>query len=191
MKIGQTISTFAAALVIASLGAIPSWGATGGQPSVNTTELEHQVRQVIAKLPYYGVFDELAYSVDANGQVTLSGQVRTYNVHNSAVRAVREIPGVLRVADEIEVLPLSPNDDSIRVRAYNAIFGFPALSRYAVRAQSPIRILVKNGNVTLSGFVSTAMDRDLIYSRVRLLPGAFKITNELQLDNAAPPQPIG
>ena len=113
MKIGRTISTF---LAVAAL-AIPSFAAAAEEKNA---KLEQQVRQAILTLPWYGVFDGIDWEVGANGIVTLKGQVRTYNVHNSAVDAVKRIAGVVRVNDRIEVLPLSPFDDIIRVRAYNA-----------------------------------------------------------------------
>ncbi len=179
MKIGRTISTFVAAGV---LMALPGFGATKGAP-VSNPNIERDVRQAINKLAYYGVFDDLSFSVDKTGAVTLSGQVMQYNVRNSAVSVVRDVPGVTRVNDQIEVLPLSPFDNSIRIRAYNAIFGYPALSRYAINSRPPIRILVKNGNVTIAGVVNNDLDRKLIYNRVQNLPRVFSVTSNLRLDS--------
>jgi hyperosmotically inducible periplasmic protein len=149
---------------------------------VESSTLDAQVRQAIQKLAYYGVFDDLAYSVDDKGVVTLSGQVRQYNVRNSAVSVVRGITGVTGVQDQIEVLPLSPFDDRIRLRAYNAIYGYPALSRYAINARPPIRILVKNGHLTVTGYVANELDRRLVENRLQGLGGTFSVTNTLALD---------
>jgi len=181
MRIGNAISTFFAAAVLL---AVPGFGASsqGAANPVPKAELEREVRHALNTLAWYGVFDELAFDIDDAGAVTLSGQVMQYNVRNSAVSAVKRLAGVVRVEDQIEVLPLSPYDNSIRVRAYNAIFGYPALSRYAINARPPIRILVKNGNVTLAGVVNNEMDRTLVYNRVIALPGAFSVTNDLRLD---------
>lgn len=172
MKIGYTILTLALAT-----SAFASQGTPGPNPN-----LERDVRQAINTVAWYGVFDDLSYSIDSEGAVTLTGQVMQYNVRNSAVSAVKNVAGVTRVDDKIEVLPLSPFDNGIRIRAYNAIFGFPALSRYAINARPPIRILVKNGNITLAGVVNNELDRTLAYNRLRALPGAFSVTNQLRLD---------
>ncbi len=180
MKIGRTISTL---FLAGAMLAVPSFGATAPATSLN---LERDVRRAINTLAWYDVFDHLTFQLDANGTVTLSGQVMTYNVRNSAVSAVKHLPGVTRVQDNIEVLPLSPFDNGIRIRAYNAIFGYPALNRYAINARPPIRILVKNGNVTLAGVVNNELDRTLAYNRVMGLPGTFSVTNELRLDSEFP-----
>ncbi len=165
---------------------------TSTKPSTDTatvvdqdavSNLNSDVRQAINKLPYYGVFDDLSYSIDSAGVVTLGGEARTYVVRNSAISAVKNVPGVTRVEDKIEVLPLSPYDDNIRARAYNTIFNFPALSRYAINSRPPIRIIVNRGNVTLSGVVNNELDRTLIYNRVQVLPGVFSVKNELRLDS--------
>ncbi len=175
MKIGNTISTFftAAVLTVSAFGAqIPS----------TNPNLEKDVRHAINSLAYYGVFDDLGFTIGDNGVVTLTGEVMQYYVHNSAISAVRDVPGVTRVVDQIEVLPLSPFDNDIRIRAYNAIFGYPALSRYALNSRPPIHIVVKRGNITLAGVVNNELDRKLAFTRLRSLPGALSITNDLRLD---------
>jgi len=175
MRIAKTIGAFFGTALLA----VSSFGASS--PSEVSRDLGTKVRQAINGLAYYGVFDEIGYNVN-DGVVTLTGEVRTYPVHNSAISSVRNIPGVTKIVDNIEVLPLSPYDDNLRVRAYNAIFAYPALSRYAINSRSPIRILVKNGNITLSGVVNRELDRELIYNRVSGLAGAFSVTNNLRLD---------
>lgn len=162
--------------------AASAFGATVPTP-VSVENLDREVRSAINKLPYFGVFDDLSYSIDNMGVVILSGATRTYVVRNSAVSAVKHLPGVTRVEDKIEVLPLSPYDDNIRIRAYNAIFGYPALSRYAINARPPIRIIVNRGNVTLAGVVNNELDRTLVYNRIQALSGVFSVTNDLRLDS--------
>jgi hyperosmotically inducible periplasmic protein len=179
MRIAKTITAFFGTALLAA----SSFGAS--DPTSAPADLSVQVRHAINGLAYYGVFDEIGYSIN-DGVVTLTGEVRTYPVHNSAISAVKGIPGVARVIDNIEVLPLSPYDDNLRIRAYNAIFSFPALSRYAINSRSPIRILVKDGNITLSGVVNSELDRELIYNRVNSLAGAFSVTNNLRLDSDTP-----
>jgi hyperosmotically inducible protein len=175
--------------VMTAILAVPAFAASEAADA--NPDLDKQVRQAINKLAYYSVFDDLSYSISEAGIVTISGQVTQYTVRNSALAAVSRLTGVVRVEDKIEVLPLSPFDNNIRLRAYNAIFGYPALSRYAINARPPIRILVKNGNITITGVVNNDLDRKLVYSRIRALPGAFTVTNGLRLDSDPAPQPVG
>ena len=105
-------------------------------------------------LPFYGVFDNLAYKVDPDGTVTLLGQVARPVLKSDAENAVKRIVGVPRVVNNIEVLPTSFEDDRIRREVYRAIYGNPALNEYQMRAVPPIHIIVKNGHVTLEGAVA-------------------------------------
>ena len=146
------------------------------------SRLINQVRHALLMLPYYGVFDDLAFKVDG-GTVTLLGAVTRPTLKSDAEAAVKHIEGVERVINEIEVLPLSPMDDSIRVAEYRAIYGDPALStRYGYRSLPPIHIIVKNGHVTLEGAVANKTDADLAYLRANAVPGVFSVTNDLQVE---------
>ena len=140
------------------------------------------VRQALNKLSWYGVFDNLDYEIDNAGTVTLTGEVTRYSVRNDAVSTVKHLPGVAKVIDKIEILPLSRFDDDIRVRAYRAIYDYPALSMYAVRARGPIRIIVRNGEVTLVGAVASEQDRRIVFNRVSTLPNTFKVINDLVIN---------
>jgi hyperosmotically inducible protein len=140
--------------------------------------LEKEVRHELVMLPFYGVFDNFAYKVDG-GTVTLLGQVTRPTLKTDAEKAVKQIEGVERVDNRIEVLPLSPNDDRIRVAAYRAIYGTPGLDRYALRAVPTIHILVSNGNVTLEGAVGTEMDKNLADIKAKGVPGVFSVKNNL------------
>jgi hyperosmotically inducible protein len=80
------------------------------------------------------------------------------------------------------VLPLSSFDDGIRLRTARAIYGYPALQRYGAGTQPSIRIIVKNGNVTLVGSVSTGVDKQLVSMRANGVPGVFAVNNQLQID---------
>ncbi len=178
MRIGKTIVAFLGTMALAA-----STFAAGTAAPPDKADLQASIRKAINNLSWYGVFDEIGFTVDDQGVVTLNGEVRTYPVHNAAISSVKNLAGVTKVVDKIEVLPLSPYDDNLRIRAYNAIFNYPALSRYVIRARSPIRIIVKYGNITLAGVVNREMDRELIYNRVNQLAGAFSVTNELKLDS--------
>jgi hyperosmotically inducible protein len=131
-------------------------------------------------LPYYSVFDNLAYRVD-DGTVTLMGQVTRPTLRDDAERVVKRLEGVERVKNEIEVLPLSPEDDRIRIAEFRAIYGDPALNRYAHQSVPPIHIIVKNGNVTLEGVVDNEADKNIAGIRANRVPGVFSVTNNLRV----------
>src|SRR6267143_4673221 len=112
--------------------------------------LVKEVRHELVMLPYYNVFDNLAFKVDGS-TVTLLGQVTRPTLKSDAERVVKSIEGVERVVNNIEVLPLSPNDDRLRLAVYRAIYGDTTLNRYGLQAVPPIHIIVKNGQVSLEG----------------------------------------
>src|SRR6266542_3356158 len=145
------------------------------------TRLEREVRHQLWLLPYYGVFDNLAFKVEPGGKVTLLGQVRKPTLKSDAERAVKEVEGVDTVDNQIEVLPLSPNDDRLRLRVYRTIYRNTGLERYAIQAVPPIHIIIKNGNVTLEGAVGSEMDKTLANIKARGVPGVFKVTNNLKV----------
>src|SRR3984957_20342338 len=120
----------------------------------NQEKIMKEVRHELVMLPYYSVFDNLAYRVDGS-KVTLFGQVVRPTLKSDAENVVKRVEGVTAVDNQIEVLPVSPNDDGIRRAVYRAIFSKPELDRYAMGAIPSIHIIVKNGNVTLVGVVST------------------------------------
>ena len=178
MRISKKLST----LAVAGLLAAPGFASNHNTPvPVDQATLEKSVNHALQTLAWYGVFDDLNFQVDAAGNVTLTGQVARPVVSRDAEAAVKHLAGVTHVDNQVEVLPVSPYDDNIRLRAYAAIFGSPALSRYAINARSPIRILVKNGNLTLTGVVDNELDRKLAEFRVRSLPFTFQVTNNLRV----------
>src|SRR2546425_7949701 len=117
---------------------------------VGQERLVKEVRHELVMLPYYGVFDNLAYKVEG-GTVTLLGQVTRPTLKSDAENAVKRIEGVERVDNQIQVLPLSSNDDRIRLAVYRAIYGQPGLDRYGLQAVPPIHNIVANGTGTLQG----------------------------------------
>jgi hypothetical protein len=169
------------------------------------------IRKALLQLPYYGVFDYLAFSYD-KGTVKLVGYAYRPTLKKDAERAVKRVPGVDVVQNEIEELPLSPNDDDLRWKAYYAIYGDPFLSRYAPgggmlwghrhafgagpltrfggtrfpgmepAGDFPIHIIVKNGRITLLGVVDSEQDKIMAGMRAREVPGAFAVENELMVD---------
>ena len=151
------------------------------QGKTGLTKLENDVRHELVMLPYYGVFDNLSFQVNGS-TVTLMGQVARPTLKSSAERVVKDIEGVDKVVNNIEVLPLSPNDNNIRRATYAAIYGHTALNRYHFQSVPPIHIIVKNGNVTLEGVVANEGDRNIANIQARSVPGVFSVTNNLRLD---------
>ena len=151
------------------------------QPSVKSEErIIKEVRHELLMLPYFGVFDYIAFKVEGYN-VTLLGQVVRPSLKSDAENAVKHIEGVEKVDNQIEVLPTSPMDDRIRVRLFHAIYGYPALEKYALGVQKPIRIIVKNGHVTLEGVVDNDADKNLAGLRANGVSGTFSVTNNLQV----------
>ena len=110
------------------------------------------------------------------------GQVSRPTLKDDAGRAVKGIEGVERVDNKIEVMPVSPNDDRIRVAAYRTIYGDSALNRYGHQAVPPIHIIVKNGALTLEGVVANEGDRDIAGVRANSVPGVFSVKNNLRIE---------
>lgn len=163
---------------VAVAGAIPQ-----GQrdPAKQQERLAKEVRHVLVMLPYFSVFDNLAYKIDGD-HVTLSGQVVRPSLKSDAEHVVKELEGVSGVTNNIEVLPLSPNDDRIRRAVFHAIFGTPPLDRYGLQAVPPIHIIVKNGNVTLEGVVDNEGDKNLANIKANGVSGVFSVKNNLRLE---------
>jgi len=142
--------------------------------------ITREVRHELIMLPYYSVFDNLAYRVDGE-TVTLFGEVTRPTLKSDAENVVKKIEGVGRVVNNIEVLPLSPNDDRIRRAVYRAIYAQPGLDMYSLRAVPTIHIIVKNGNVTLTGAVANEGDKDRANIAANGVPGVFSVKNDIQV----------
>jgi hyperosmotically inducible protein len=152
-----------------------------GEPSTKSqNRISKEVRHELLMLPYFGVFDYIAYKVEGE-TVTLMGQVVRPTLKSDAQNAVKRIEGVESVNNQIEVLPPSSMDDQLRIRLFRAIYGFPGLEKYALGVQKPIRIIVKNGHVTLEGVVDNQSDKDLANIRAKSVPGSFSVDNNLQV----------
>jgi hyperosmotically inducible protein len=151
------------------------------QPSAKAQErITKEVRHELLMLPYFTVFDNIAYKVDGD-TVTLLGQVTRPSLKSDAENSVKHIEGVEKVDNQIEVLPPSPMDDGLRRRLYREIYGYPALEKYALGVQKPIRIIVKSGRVTLEGVVDNDADKNLAGLRANGVPSIFSVTNNLQV----------
>jgi len=172
----------AAALVVAS-SAVLAAPVNQAAERAAFEQLAKKVRKELVTLPWYGVFDNLAYEIDGS-TVTLSGQVVQPSTRKDAERRVRRLAGVERVVNNIEVLPLSSHDDSIRARTYRALFGWNSpLHRYGRGVNPSIHIVVERGHLTLEGVVSTEGDRRLAYMLANSVPGVFSVTNNLRSES--------
>jgi len=175
MKHGLLI-LFASLLALTTLGM-----AQDAQPSPKVQErIIKEVRHELLMLPYFGVFDFIAFKVDGS-TVTLLGEVVRPVLKSDAQNAVKHIEGVEKVDNQIEVLPPSSMDDRLRLQLFRAIYQYPALQRYELGVQKPIRIIVKNGRVTLEGVVDSEGDKNLAGIRANGVPGIFSVTNNLQV----------
>jgi hyperosmotically inducible protein len=157
-------------------------------PTVEDMTLRDKLAE---KLAYdrvgYGTtaFNSFTIGVE-NGAVTLGGTAYGPSDRDSALSLVENYPGVKDVIDNIEVAPVSPLDDRIRLAEARAIYGFPQLNKYAIDPAKPIRITVVNGNVTLSGVVDNQADKDVANIRANGVPGVFKVVNNLQVVGGSP-----
>jgi len=142
-----------------------------------------EARHQLVMLPFYGVFDNLLYKVSTDGTVTLLGEVSRPTLKSDAARAMMEIEGVERIDNQIKVLPVSPNDDRIRLATYRKIYGNSVLSQYQLRAVPPIHIIVENGHVTLEGAVARQMEKQVAEMQANSISGVFSVANNLRVEN--------
>jgi hyperosmotically inducible protein len=159
--------------------------ALGGQAGREVTEravqrIQKEVRHEILMLPFLQVFDNITYKVEGYN-VTLMGQVTRPTLKSDAENVVKRIEGVEKVVNQIEVLPPSSMDDRLRMALYRAIYGYGPLERYAMPVIKPIRIIVKNGHVTLEGVVDSETDKIMVNIRANGVSGVFSVTNNLQV----------
>ena len=197
--IRKTFASLIALLLLTSVGVSARQAQRRQQPTISRTPtpreagtarsleyIKREVRHELATLPWYGVFDWLEYQVQPDGTVILSGQVVRPTTKSDAEARVKQIEGVTRVINEIEVLPLSPQDDRLRIALYRAIYNWdsPLFTKYGIRAVPPIHIIVKNGRATLKGVVDSEMDKQLAYTAARGVAGLFEVTNDLRVEGS-------
>ena len=150
--------------------------------SVTDAQLEQKLAKKLTyvRTGYDSTFDYFAIGVK-DGVVTVEGQDRTGVGRDEALADIANMPGVKDVIDNVSIEPVSPFDDSVRLRALRAIYGDSVLSKYAIDPARPIRIIVVNGHVTLYGSVDSKMDKDIAGIRAGGVFGAFSVENKLQV----------
>lgn len=150
--------------------------------AVTTEKTMKKIRKELVTLPFYSVFDNLAFKYE-EGIVTLYGQVSRPTLRKDAERVVERVTGVDQVVNRIEVLPLSNFDDQIRLATYRAVYRQPGLDRLSFQAVPPIHIIVKNGNVTLEGVVPTKGDSIRAFMAANGVSNVFSVTNNLRVES--------
>ncbi len=151
-------------------------------PAVSDQKLQQELLEKIQidRAGFGQVFDAIAVQVQ-DGVVTLGGHAIDPASLDSAVSLAEYMPGVRGVVNRIQVDPLSPMDDQIRMAEFHAIYDYGALSEYSAIPTRPIRISVQDGHVTLYGEVFNQMDKDLAGQRANQVPGVFHVTNNLMI----------
>lgn len=149
-------------------------------PNVPDEQLEQKLATKLryVRQGYDSTFDYFAVGVK-DGVVTVEGQDRTGVGRDEALADIANMPGVKDVIDKVSIEPVSPFDDGLRLRALQAIYRDPVLSKYAMDPARPIRIIVDNGRLTLYGNVDTAMDKNVAGIRANQIFGAFTVDNKL------------
>jgi hyperosmotically inducible protein len=186
---------------LALLGTTTSGATRPGAQRVTPEETVRSVRRMLERLPYYGVFDYIVFRVDS-GTVYLAGYSFEGRLKADADMATKRASGVDEVANKIETLPASQNDDRIRWATFYRIYTDDFLSRYASGGVNevlrelrderhfpgmqpvgryPIHIIVKNGRTMLLGVVYSAVDRQIAEVRAREVTGVFEVENGLSV----------
>lgn len=177
----RTLKKITMALLVAGASLLPTQAAVPAQEGQE--RLTKSIRRELLTMPFLSIFDNLAYRIDGD-TVYLYGQVIRPTLKSQAANRVKSLEGVAKVENRIEVLPLSPFDNRIRLAVARAVYGQPAMNRYALGANPSIRIIVKNGNVTLEGIVANEMDRNIANLQANGVSGVFSVTNNLRVENS-------
>lgn len=204
--IGKWVGVFTLCLIFVCVGRTQDETMTSLNPQQQQSlKMAEEIRKQIVSLPQYGVFDQIHFTIKGDGTVVLEGSASRPTLKSGAENVVERIEGVKTVDNQIEVLPVSPNDDRIRTAVYNSIYGFAPLQRYTANRGGPrgmsiaqaaggitndppmgfhaIHIIVENGNVTLTGVVDNDNDLAMAGMRANIVPGVFSVDNDLQVAN--------
>jgi osmotically-inducible protein OsmY len=204
-----TVIPFVTPVVAQQQDEDPVAAAQKAQTPQSVLRMANEIRKQIVSLPEYGVFDDVRYQIK-DFVVTLKGTASRPILKSSLENVVKKVEGVEKVVNEIEVLPLSPNDDRIRARVYAAIYYHPILNRYNPGRGTPIflspariaggitndppigyhpvHIIVRNGNVKLTGVVDNAADQQIAGMQANSVAGVFSVENDIQVANEAKPK---
>ena len=179
MAIHRRIAVALLALTLGLVSLPASITAQNQEPKAQQNMVK-EIRHSLVLLPWYSVFDNLAFRIEGS-KVVLIGQVVRPTLKSDAEAAVKGVEGVSSVQNDIEVLPNSPMDNQLRRAVYRAIYSEPGLQRYALSAVPSIHIIVKNGSVTLEGVVDNESDKNLANLRANQVPNVFAVKNNLRV----------
>jgi osmotically-inducible protein OsmY len=167
--------------LVITVSALLSFVAPAQQKDSRTLRVEADVERELFMLANYSVFDFLAFRVEPGGTIRLLGAVIRPTLKSDAERRVKRVEGVDTVINDIEVLPVSPSDDAIRLAVARNIYNSTALDRYGFQSQPPIHIIVKQGRVTLEGVVDSESDKTVAGLKAREINGVFDVKNNLSV----------
>jgi hyperosmotically inducible protein len=202
----ETRTPFHAPVLLLTIAVLSATAQTTEAPDAQQQKILQMataIRKAIVTLPQYGVFDNINYGIKGS-TVILSGQASRPTLKSGIENVVKKVEGVEVVQNDIEVLPVGMNDDNIRAATYAAIYSFGPMQKYTANrgrgrggpsvarraggiTNDPpigwhaIHIIVKNGNVTLTGVVNTEGDQALAEMRANSVPGVFSVENDLQV----------
>lgn len=180
-RVRNLIFTIIAVIAISTSGVFAASPANKNTPQLSN--IEKKVRKELISASWDGVFDNLAFQVNGN-TVTLYGQVYRPSTRTRAEKFAKDVEGIEQVINKIEVLPLSGFDDRIRVQAVRSVNDTAGLYRYLLGTNPSLRIIVKNGHLTLEGVVSNETDKRLAFFAVNSIPGVFSVTNNLRTEKS-------
>ena len=180
-RIKNLIFTLIAVIAITTSGAFAASPVKNDTPQLSN--IEKKVRKELISASWDGVFDTLAFEVNGS-TVTLYGQVYRPITRSRAEKFVKGVNGIEQVINKIEVLPLSGFDDRIRGQAVRSVNDTAGLYRYLLGTNPSLRIIVRNGHVTLEGMVSDETDKRLAFFAVNSIPGVFTVTNNLRTERS-------
>ena len=149
---------------------------------VTNNGLEGEVFKRLRRLPYYGVFDHIAFQIDG-GKVILSGKVLRAGNKRDAEYAVKRIAGVDEIVNNIEILPLSSFDRSIRIRLLRTyVRRGGGVFRYLQEPNPSVRLIVERGHITLEGYVANQGDYNLMNILANGITDVFSVKNNLIIE---------
>jgi hyperosmotically inducible protein len=163
-------------LFLISVAAVGLFAAT---TFAQSGSIDNQVYHRIRGLTYYNTFDYISWQVNGS-TVTLNGKVLSLGTKSEAAHAVKDIPGVTQVINNIQDLPPSSFDDQIR-RAAMREFENRGPAQYFGWPNPDVHIIVENGRLTLEGYVARKTDSDTLNILANGLPGVFQVTNNLKV----------
>ena len=162
-------------LLISAICVSPSWAA-----NQSNYDLFKRVQEHVLRYSFFTIFDDVSAEITKNGHVILTGHVLGDHKKEDIAKRVKSVEGVTNVINNIQVLPASQLDDQLRYQIARVIYSNPNFWRYFHRSNPSVHIVVKRGDVNLTGVVDTEIDRTLAGSLATQFD-AFSVSNELRL----------